>query len=159
MARKSAVAASEEQKAGSRRLAASRDRGEAGLDPSCPCSTGRHFSAQLMPMCGSTSWLIGAARQTKFKSCHECNALNPTTAVSCHSCGASFSANFVLTLDEALRTGAIIRGMDLDEEEVRVGEQIAAPTRERILRSGDDQLVRILRILPEESFARLNDQP
>jgi hypothetical protein len=45
--------------------------------------------------------------------------------------------------------------MDLDEDEVRLGERMAAPVREKILQSGDEQLVRILRILPEESFARL----
>jgi hypothetical protein len=75
--------------------------------------------------------------------------------VSCNSCGASFRVGFVLTLDEALRAGAIIRGIDIEEQEVRLGEKMAAPVRERILRSGDEQLVRILRILPEESFARL----
>ena len=62
-----------------------------------------------------------------------------------------------MTLDEALRTGAIVRGMDLEEEEVKLGEEMAAPVREKILSSGDDQLVRILRVLPEESFARLKD--
>ena len=61
----------------------------------------------------------------------------------------------VLTLDEALRDGAIVRGMDLQEEEVKLGEDLAGPVRERILATGDAQLVRILRILPEESFARL----
>jgi hypothetical protein len=45
--------------------------------------------------------------------------------------------------------------MDLAEEEVKLGEGMAAPVREKILASGDEQLVRILRILPEESFARL----
>jgi len=61
----------------------------------------------------------------------------------------------VLTLDEALRAGAIIRGSDIEEDEVQLGEEMAAPVRKRILQSGDEQLVRILRILPEESFARL----
>jgi hypothetical protein len=61
----------------------------------------------------------------------------------------------VLTLDEALRAGAIIRGVDIDEDELQLGEKMAEPVRERILRSGDEQLVRILRVLPEESFARL----
>jgi hypothetical protein len=45
--------------------------------------------------------------------------------------------------------------MDLTEEEVRLGEEMAGPVRDRILASGDQQLVRILRSLPEESFARL----
>jgi hypothetical protein len=75
--------------------------------------------------------------------------------VHCHSCGESFQVGFVLTLDEALRAGAIIRGMDIEEEEVKLGEEMAFPVRDKILRSGDEQLVRILRILPEESFARL----
>ena len=45
--------------------------------------------------------------------------------------------------------------MDLTEEELRLGEDMEIPVREKILASGDQQLVRIPRILPEESFARL----
>jgi superfamily II DNA or RNA helicase len=125
--------------------------------PACHCE-----NALTETTCMSCGHQFPATGQTKFKSCPECNALNPTSVASCQSCGASFSANFVLTLDEALRTGAIVRGMDLDEDEVRAGEQIAETAREQILRSGDDKLIRILRILPEESFARLKsilDQP
>jgi superfamily II DNA or RNA helicase len=105
--------------------------------------------------CVDCSHSFPASGQTKFKTCSACAALNANSALSCHSCGESFRASFALTLDEALRTGAIIRGMDLEEEEVAIGESMAAPVRDRILRSGDAQLVRILRILPEESFARL----
>ena len=47
--------------------------------------------------------------------------------------------------------------MDLEEDEVKLSEQLAVPVRERILLSGDEQLVRVLRVLPEESFARLKD--
>jgi len=52
---------------------------------------------------------------------------------------------------------AIIRGMDVDESEVRLAEEIAPEVRRRILRSGDDKLVRILKVLPDESWARLRD--
>jgi hypothetical protein len=45
--------------------------------------------------------------------------------------------------------------MDLNEEEVRTAEQIAPTVRNRILQTGDETLVRILRVLPEESWARL----
>jgi hypothetical protein len=45
--------------------------------------------------------------------------------------------------------------MDLTEDEVRLGEEMAAHVREKILASGDENLVRILRVLPEESYARL----
>jgi hypothetical protein len=68
-----------------------------------------------------------------------------------------FATGFTLTLDEALRTGAIVRGMDLDEDEVREAETIAPRIRQRVLQSGDQKLVRILKVLPDESWARLRD--
>jgi hypothetical protein len=119
----------------------------------CPvCQTENELSAVECTSCGHQ---FPRADQPRFKTCLACSALNVNSAVSCHSCGASFQVGFVLTLDEALRAGAIIRGIDIEEDEVQLGEEMAAPVRERILRSGDEQLVRILRILPEESFARL----
>ena len=66
-------------------------------------------------------------------------------------------AEFHLTLEDALRTGVIVRGMDLDEEEAREGEAMADDVREKILQSGDEKLLRILRVLPEESWARLRN--
>jgi hypothetical protein len=119
----------------------------------CPiCQTENELSAAECSSCGHQ---FPRAGQARFKNCPACSVLNLNSAVSCDSCGASFQAGFVLTLDEALRAGAIIRGIDIEEDEVQLGEEMAAPVRERILRSGDEQLVRILRILPEESFARL----
>jgi superfamily II DNA or RNA helicase len=105
--------------------------------------------------CSSWGHQFRGRSQQKFKSCTACSALNVSSAVSCSSCGASFQVGFVFTLDEALRAGAIIRGIDINEDEVQLGGEMAEPVRERILRSGDEQLVRILRVLPEESFARL----
>ena len=61
----------------------------------------------------------------------------------------------MLTLDEALRTGAIVRGLDIDENEVQVSEAMAAAVRQMVLKSGDARLVRVLSALPEESWARL----
>jgi hypothetical protein len=116
------------------------------------CQTENELSAAECSSCG---YQFPSAAQPTFKSCPACSALNVNSASSCDSCGASFRTGFVLTLDEALRAGAIIRGIDIEEQEVQLAEEMAAPVRERILRSGDEQLVRILRILPEESFARL----
>jgi hypothetical protein len=45
--------------------------------------------------------------------------------------------------------------MDLGEDEVVAGEQMASEVRRKILSSGDETLVRIVRVLPEESWARL----
>ncbi|MED5462983.1 MAG: helicase-related protein, partial [Pseudomonadota bacterium] len=51
-------------------------------------------------------------RAIPSKVCDDCQTVNPMTAVTCRACGSSFTPSFVLTLDEALRTGAIARGMD-----------------------------------------------
>lgn len=97
------------------------------------------------------------AATPKFKNCGSCGAKNPVSATSCHACGASFMPSFVLTLDEALRTGAIVRGMDIDEVDVKEGEAMADAVRTVVLQSGDARLVRVLSALPEESWARLRD--
>jgi superfamily II DNA or RNA helicase len=90
------------------------------------------------------------------KTCQECGSLNPISASMCHACGANFQQNsFKLTLDEALRAGAIVRGMDINEEEVRIAESMAPRVRELVLKSGDQRLVKIISVLPDESWARL----
>lgn len=90
-----------------------------------------------------------------FKSCEKCAALNPMGATECQSCGYSFRLEFEITLNEALRVGAIVRGMDLDEEEVRDGEQHKAEILANVLSSGDDALIKVIKQLPEESWGRL----
>ena len=97
------------------------------------------------------------ARPKPVKPCTDCGALNPVTAASCHACGASFTQSFVLTLDEALRAGAIVRGMDIDEAEVLSAEELVPAVRKLILKSGDAKLVKILQTLPDESWARLRN--
>lgn len=113
----------------------------------CECSLG----AKECPDCGFEF----PARPERTKGCRECGAVNPANAQSCHACGSPFTHDFVLTLDEALRTGAIVRGMDLEEGEVQEGERIAEVVRGRVLRSGDQRLVKIIQTLPDESWARL----
>jgi superfamily II DNA or RNA helicase len=118
----------------------------------CPtCATECSLSTKVCEVCGHEF----ATAPARFKPCGTCGALNPPGAQSCQSCGASFTAVFTLTLDEALRAGAIVRGLDLSEDEVRESEQIAELVRNRVLRSGDQNLIKILKTLPEESFARL----
>lgn len=99
----------------------------------------------------------------RFKPCGKCGGLNVLSAKTCQHCGNGFGAEFVLTLDEALRAGAIVRGMDLDEEEVREAEAMAGNLRRQVLASGDQNIVRLMKQLPEESWARLkrilSDQP
>ena len=67
----------------------------------------------------------------------------------------NFSTEFTLTLEEALRVGAIVRGMDLDEAEVQSSEDMAPALQRLILKSGDQHLIRFLKTVPEESYSRL----
>ena len=58
---------------------------------------------------------------------------------------------------DALRQGAIVRGMELDEAQVVAGEKIAPMVRAKLLASGDETLVSIVKALPEESWGRLKE--
>ena len=51
--------------------------------------------------------------------------------------------------------GAIDRGLDLTEEEVREAEEMMPELRATILKSGDENLIKLLQRIPDESFARL----
>jgi superfamily II DNA or RNA helicase len=90
-----------------------------------------------------------------FKKCEECGALNLIGSEECQECGHSFRLEFEITLNEALRVGAIVRGMDLNEDEVRDGEENKAEILSSVLASGDDALIKVIKQLPEESWGRL----
>lgn len=118
----------------------------------CPsCGAENLKSASTCVECGHEF----PAKIANMKPCEECGALNPISAGECQNCGISFRQEFEVTLNEALRLGAIIRGMDLDEEEVREGEANKNEIRDAVLKSGDDAIIRILKQLPEESWGRL----
>ena len=89
------------------------------------------------------------------KVCTNCDGLNPITAKSCISCGHSFELPFSVSLKEALRVGVIARGMDISEEEARFGEKISDDLRDKILKTGDQNLINIIRVIPEEAYGRL----
>lgn len=94
-------------------------------------------------------------RKQRFRACKECEGLNPVSAESCQRCGASFEANYEITLNEALRMGAVVRGMDLEEDEVQDAEKNKREILRDILSSGDDAIIRLVKQLPEESYGRL----
>lgn len=120
----------------------------------CPiCAVENALDARLCSSCGHEF----VVRPKPTKACPVCSALNTISAKKCQACGAVFESQhqFTLTLDEALRAGAIVRGMDLPEEAVLESEEIAEEFRNQVLKSGDAKLVKILRLLPEEGYSRL----
>jgi len=120
----------------------------------CPaCQHECALGASECPECGFEF----PERPEQVKKCGQCGAINSVAAPTCHACGARFEHSFLLTLNEALREGAIVRGMDIEESEVRVAEQMAPAVRNRVLQSGDHRLIKILQTLPDESWARLKN--
>lgn len=122
-------------------------------------------ATKICPACGSSNPLDATScadcghefppRAHQLKPCSECGALNTLGAAECQACGHSFKQDFEVTLNEALRMGAIIRGMDLDEDEVRDGEENKEEILRAVLKSGDDAIIRVVKQLPEESWGRL----
>lgn len=94
-------------------------------------------------------------RKQRFVACPDCGGLNRAGAQKCDHCGTSLKVNYEITLNEALRMGAIVRGMDLDEEEVQDAEKNKKQILKDILASGDDAIIRLVKQLPEESYGRL----
>jgi len=120
----------------------------------CPvCGEECQLKAKTCDNCGHEF----SERRTRTKTCLTCGEENPITAEVCHSCGTAFNPDYVLTLDEALRTGAIVRGMDISENEVQLGESLSDSVRVKILQSGDEKLLQLVRTLPDESFGRLKN--
>jgi superfamily II DNA or RNA helicase len=118
----------------------------------CPvCLTECETSVSTCPICEHAF----PKRVPKTRECTECGTCNPLPAKTCAGCGHSFVAKFHLTLEEALRTGVITRGMEIDEGDVREGEALAADVRAKILKSGDEHLLKLLKTFPEETFGRL----
>lgn len=125
---------------------------QASKTKKCPiCS---HENALGAAQCGECGHEFPKA-PARVKPCPSCGTDNPLGADSCGICGHKFSSNFNLKLDEALRTGAIIRGMDISEAEVQEGEDMAASVRSAILQSGDARLIKLLKVMPEEVLGHL----
>jgi superfamily II DNA or RNA helicase len=95
------------------------------------------------------------AKSTRYKTCPECEAPNPAGAIDCQNCGTKFAADFEIALKDALRVGAIIRGMDLEEHDVAESEAMADDFREFVLSSGDDVLLKIMKDVPLEAITKI----
>jgi hypothetical protein len=89
-------------------------------------------------------------QEGKKKTCPSCNTLNSLASKSCSACGHSFMTPFSISLSEAMREGAIIRGLHVDEVDVREAERIAPELRRRALASNDEAIVRVFRLIPDK---------
>lgn len=118
------------------------------------CPVCEEKCSKLESSCPSCGHEFPAAKE-KFKTCPDCEGLNPIGLSECQYCGCSFKHDFEVSLDEALRVGAIIRGMDINEDEVVDGEKLRQEIKRQILSSGDEALINIIKRLPEESWGRL----
>ncbi|TWH36257.1 MULTISPECIES: DEAD/DEAH box helicase family protein [unclassified Aminobacter] len=117
--------------------------------PSCTSEVDR--GAKECQVCGYEF----PAPVQRLRTCDECGLQTPARSSTCQHCGHKFGNDYVISLNEALRVGAIVRGIDVDEEEVRDGEAIAGDVREFVLRTGDAQMLKLTKLVPDELWGRL----
>lgn len=123
----------------------------------CPkCGGVDHGSASECTTCG---YVYPKHEPTSevLDMCPSCGHENKPGADKCDACGSPLRHLFTITLNEALRDGAIVRGVDLGEDEVQRAEKLAPELKSMILRSGDSVLIRVLSQIPEESLVRVAD--
>ncbi len=133
-------------------MSASAKREKKHTTKKCPsCNTELPLNTNLCTFCEHEFSVL----PRQMKTCQKCGSLNRLSAKECHTCAESFVQEYQLSLEEALRVGAIVRGMDLSEEEVQASETMAPKLRELILSSGDQNLLKVLKVMPEESYSRL----
>jgi superfamily II DNA or RNA helicase len=118
----------------------------------CPiCDTQNPRSATDCSACGYEF----PPRKPTYKVCPECEGQNPSSAMECQHCGYKYTTDFEVSLRDALRVGAIVRGMDIEEEDVQESEEMANDFKEFVLKSGDETLFRIMRDLPLEALTKI----
>ena len=118
----------------------------------CPiCEAQVTKNAAICPECDHEF----PARATRYKTCAGCDQLNILSATECQHCGEKFGSDFEIALRDALRVGAIIRGMDLEEDDVADSEEMAEEFREFVLASGDDFLIKIMKDVPLEAISKI----
>ena len=122
------------------------------LTKKCPsCATEIPSDVKNCPICKH----IFEKLINNSKICEKCNHENPMNAAKCESCGQKFDNDYKVELKEALRVGVIVRGLDLNEDEIQNYEAYKDDVRDNILKSGDETLLKLIKKLPDESFARL----
>lgn len=118
----------------------------------CPkCASEIPSESKSCPICKH----VFEASIKNYKVCVKCNHENAISALKCEKCNESFQDDYKINLKDALRVGVIVRGLDLSEDEVQNYESYKDDIRENILKSGDETLLKLIKTLPEESFARL----
>ena len=122
------------------------------LTKKCPsCATEIPSDVKNCPICKH----IFEKLINNSKICEKCNHENLMNAAKCESCGQKFDNDYKVELKEALRVGVIVRGLDLNEDEIQNYEAYKDDVRDNILKSGDETLLKLIKKLPDESFARL----
>lgn len=122
------------------------------------CPKCRHECEQSATECDECGHVF-ERRRAATVPCPACGIANPVGRDACLNCGEPFICKheFEVTLQEAQRDGAITRGVDVSEKDVRFAEEHGVAFRDRVRRSGDEHLIRLMYSMPEECLGRLCD--
>ena len=98
----------------------------------CPvCETENALNSQF---CSECLFEFATSEAGTFESCTSCGGLNPKGFINCQHCGHKNSPSYEITLKDALREGAIVRGIELTEDEVLGGEALAKTMRQKTVK-------------------------
>jgi superfamily II DNA or RNA helicase len=115
------------------------------------CGADSPRGLQACPVCDSEF----SSTKHVFKTCDSCGGLNPANAQDCQVCRHSFRSAMQVILKEAHRSGAIIRGVVHDEEDVRTGERRGPQIQSDILASQHPELIKMAKGMPAEAWGLL----
>ena len=96
-----------------------------------------------------------STREGRFVVCPGCKGLNPEAEAACQHCGTVLMPEYEITLNDAGRDGVIVRGIEVEEDEVRRAEQLAPGHLKRIGEIEDESLRRLLKTIPVELLPAL----
>ena len=117
----------------------------------CPdCSSECQINAHECSDCGHEFNI----QVPQFETCSHCGQMNLMGAKDCQHCGKNLN-QFSITLTNALRDGCIVKGLELSELEVRASELIKEDFEDQILAAGDEQLIKIVKSLPQELYIKI----
>lgn len=112
----------------------------------CPaCDTVLEAGAVSCP-CGHSF----PSRKTVFVACSACDHSNPASADSCNFCGEALAQEYTVTLEDAARGGAIVRGLIVSESEVRKSELLAEQLEAAANEDDDPAEMKVRRLIPAE---------
>ena len=123
----------------------------------CPvCGTETSLGAKNCPECEHEFVTPAPPRMIE---CSNCGQLTTISSTKCNHCGHRHNPSYVMSFEETLkhRDGYIVQGYEIDEKDADNADKVGSFVEGRIIDSRDPHLINILKKVPKEQFAKLEE--